>query len=49
VQVGVDNGERRLAEVVALAAAAPFHIHEIGVSRPTLADVFLAYTGRELR
>lgn len=49
VQVGVDHGERRLAEVVTLAADARFHIHEIGVARPTLADVFLAYTGRELR
>jgi ABC-2 type transport system ATP-binding protein len=48
LQIGVDHGDRRLAEVVALAGGA-FHIHEISVARPSLADVFLAYTGHRLR
>jgi ABC-2 type transport system ATP-binding protein len=49
VQVGVDNGERRLAEVIAAALACQFHIQQVKVNRPTLGDVFLAYTGDRLR
>ena len=49
LQVGVDNGDRRLAELVRAAGDAGFHIHEVSVSRPSLADVFLAHTGRSLR
>lgn len=48
MQIGVDHGDRRLAEVVTLAGSA-FQIHEISVARPGLADVFLAYTGHHLR
>ncbi len=48
-QIGVDHGERRLAELVRLAADAGFHVHEVSVAKPSLADVFLAYTGHELR
>lgn len=49
LQVGVDNGDRRLVEVVRAAGDASFHIQEISVSRPSLADVFLSHTGRALR
>jgi ABC-2 type transport system ATP-binding protein len=49
LQVGVDEGERRLAPLIGLAAACGFHVQRVSVARPTLADVFLAYTGRELR
>ncbi len=49
IQVGVDQGDRRLAEVVAAAAAFHFHIHEVSVARPSLGDVFLAHTGHSLR
>lgn len=48
-QIGVDHGERRLAELVRLAADEGFHIYEVSVAKPSLADVFLAHTGRELR
>ena len=49
LQVGVDDGERQLATVIGLAAAVGFHVQQASVSRPTLADVFLQYTGRALR
>ncbi len=49
VQVGVDTGELRLAELVGLAAEQGFHVHEVSVAKPSLADVFLAHTGYALR
>jgi len=49
VQIGVDAGERRLVEMVQLAAEEGFHIHEVSVAKPSLGDVFLAFTGHELR
>lgn len=49
LQVGVDNGDRRLAQIVTTAAAAGVHIHEISVARPSMGDVFLAHTGHALR
>ena len=49
LQIGVDDGERRLAEVVGLAAAVGVHVHQASVARPGLGDVFLKYTGSELR
>lgn len=48
-QLAVDSGNRRLAEVVTLANSADFTIADISVAKPSLADVFLKYTGRELR
>jgi len=49
IQIGVDNGERRLAEVIGAVLTTPFRIQEVSVHRPTLGDVFLAYTGEQLR
>jgi len=49
LQVGVDAGDRRLAEVVTLAASSDFQIRSVQVARPSLADVFLAHTGHALR
>jgi len=49
LQIGVDSGNRRLAEVVARLAAYGFVIEEVAVTRPSLGDVFLKYTGRALR
>ncbi|MDA3936014.1 MAG: ATP-binding cassette domain-containing protein [Actinomycetota bacterium] len=49
VQLGVDSGDRRLTEVVRLASESGYPIETISVSKPTLGDVFLKYTGRELR
>ncbi len=49
LHVGVDAGDRRLAEVVTLAASSDFQIRSVQVARPSLADVFLAHTGHALR
>ena len=49
LQIGVDFGDRRLAEVVRAAVESNVHVHEIAVARPTLGDVFLSHTGRALR
>jgi ABC-2 type transport system ATP-binding protein len=49
IQVGVDVGERRLSPLIGAAADAGFHVHEVSVARPSLAEVFLAWTGHELR
>ncbi len=49
LQIGVDDGERRLAEVIATALTGAFSVHQVTVSRPSLGDVFLAYTGEQLR
>ena len=49
VQIGVDHGNQRLAEIVALAASSEFQIDDISVAKPSLGDVFLKYTGRKLR
>jgi ABC-2 type transport system ATP-binding protein len=49
IQVGVDSGNRRLVEVVTVAGERGFHIEDISVSKPSLGDVFLRYTGRQLR
>ncbi len=49
IQIGVDSGNRRLAEVVSLATGSSFTIEDISVAKPSLGDVFLKYTGRQLR
>jgi ABC-2 type transport system ATP-binding protein len=49
IEIGVDSGSRRIAEVVAHASSNGFIIEDIAVARPSLDDVFLKYTGRALR
>lgn len=49
IQVGVDSGNRRLVEIVETANRSNFNIEDISVSQPSLGDVFLKYTGRQLR
>jgi ABC-2 type transport system ATP-binding protein len=49
IQIGVDQGNRRLAEVITLASDNGFRIDDVSVAKPTLGDVFLKYTGRQLR
>lgn len=48
-QIGVDSGEQRLATVIAASLEAGFHVQQVAVNRPRLGDVFLAYTGEQLR
>jgi ABC-2 type transport system ATP-binding protein len=49
IQIGVDSGNRRLAEVVTLATQSGIAIEDISIAKPSLGDVFLKYTGRQLR
>ena len=49
IQIGVDSGSRRLAEVVSAASDTGFRIEDISVAEPSLSDVFLKYTGRQFR
>jgi ABC-2 type transport system ATP-binding protein len=49
IQVGVDEGNRRLPEIVGCANQTGFRVEFIAVASPTLADVFLKHTGRALR
>lgn len=49
IQIGVDHGNCRLVEIVETAVKNEFHIDDISVSKPSLGDVFLKYTGRQLR
>jgi ABC-2 type transport system ATP-binding protein len=49
LQVGVDHGNRRLAQLVEQVHRHGLQILEIEVKRPSLADVFLKHTGHTLR
>jgi len=49
IQIGVDAGNRRLVEIVKTANQSGYEIEDISVARPSLGDVFLKYTGRQLR
>jgi len=49
IQIGVDSGNKRLAEIVSLAQGNGFTIEDISLTKPSLGDVFIKYTGRQLR
>lgn len=49
VQIGVDQGDRRLMAVLSIAAAQGFQVQSVTVNRPSLGQVFLAHTGYALR
>ncbi len=49
LQIGVDAGNRRLVDIVEIANQCNFTIEDISLSKPSLGDVFLKYTGRQLR
>lgn len=49
IQIGIDSDNRRLANIVDIANTSEFMIDEISVAKPSLGDVFLNYTGRQLR
>ena len=49
IQIGVDSGSRRLVEIISQATGSAFAVEDITVSKPSLGDVFLKYTGRQLR
>ena len=47
--LSVDSGERRVAAVMAAAEKAKAGVGSVTLSKPTLDDVFLHYTGRTIR
>jgi ABC-2 type transport system ATP-binding protein len=49
LEVRVDSGARRLAEVIALVLNQGAAIDDVSMARPSLGDVFLQQTGRALR
>ncbi len=49
IEISVDSGSRRLAEVIAQVNGNGFVIEDVAIRRPSLGDVFLKYTGRALR
>lgn len=49
IQIGVDSGNRHLVEIIEIANRSEYKIEEIAVSKPNLGDVFLKYTGHQLR
>jgi ABC-2 type transport system ATP-binding protein len=49
IRIGVDNGNHRLADLVNLASQDGFVIQDVSIAKPSLGDVFLKHTGRQLR
>jgi ABC-2 type transport system ATP-binding protein len=49
IQIGVDSGNKRLVELIELANNSNYSIEDVSVSKSSLGDVFLKYTGRQLR
>lgn len=49
IQIGVDSGNKRLVEIVSIATDSNLFISDISVSKPNLGDIFLKYSGRQLR
>jgi len=49
VQIGVDSGNKRLAEIVSQTGDSGFMIDDISLTKPSLGDVFIKYTGRKIR
>lgn len=49
IQIGADSGSRRLAEIISVATGNGFTVEDISVAKPSLGNVFLKYTGHQLR
>jgi ABC-2 type transport system ATP-binding protein len=49
MQINAGEGSGRLVDIIKTSQASDFHIAEISLAKPTLGDVFLKYTGRQLR
>lgn len=49
IRIGVDNGARRIAQVIEHIQQTNDRIEEVSITRPSLGDVFLRATGRTLR
>ena len=49
IRIGVDNGARRITQVIEYVNQHDNQIDEVSITRPSLGDVFLRATGRALR
>jgi ABC-2 type transport system ATP-binding protein len=49
MQISMGEGSDRLMEIIKTSQTAGFHIEDISLAKPTLGDVFLKYTGNQLR
>jgi len=49
MQISVGEGRGRLVEIVKTSQMVGFHIEDVSLAKPTLGDVFLKHTGRQLR
>ena len=49
ISLNVFQGEKRIADIVELAKKGKVPVLSVGIHQPTLDDVFLYYTGREIR
>ena len=47
--IGVDAGQKRLPQILALAAETGYTVRKVGIDRPSLGDVYFSATGREIR
>ena len=49
IQISVGAGASRLIRIIEAAQESSFNVEDVSVSKPSLGDVFLKYTGRQLR
>jgi ABC-2 type transport system ATP-binding protein len=49
VHIGVDEGRKRIMEIIPIASEKGFSIDEIEIERPNLGDVFFNAAGRKIR
>jgi len=49
IQISVGAGASRLIGIIKTAQESSFNVEDVSVSKPSLGDVFLKYTGRQLR
>lgn len=49
IQISAGPGSGRLLEIIKASQASGFHVDDVSISKPSLGEVFLKYTGRQLR
>jgi ABC-2 type transport system ATP-binding protein len=49
IQISVGSGTGHLIEIIKTAQETSFKVEDVSVSKPSLGDVFLKYTGHQLR
>ena len=49
IQINAGSGSGRLIEIIKVSEASGYSVNDMSISKPSLGDVFLKYTGRQLR